>query len=359
MFRASLFVSLLLTCAAASAQSTFVIRSDHATARAFGADAAKLFELKRGQPTRVEAYNTVSAIEAVAKGEVEAAVSARGADPENPLEAELKFTPVAWDALALVVFPANPVRSIGVEQLHDVLTGRIKDWKELGGKPGAINLYAVAGPFDGVEFALRRLVLGSGRTGTAAQRWYVNTVQLEAAVAIDPMGLGVSILSDVSANKELRVLAIDNVAPSNATIASGEYALSAPLYAVTRAQPSAQASSFVEWLGAADVQKQLRGRHLVPASEAEALAAGASTREALLASKLHIDTVAVAIALPPPAPPVKTTPRNAAHFAAAALILEALPALAAPAKPSADLAQPAAAAAQAVKEQACVEKPLC
>jgi hypothetical protein len=156
-----------------------------------------------------------SAIEAVAKGEVEAAVSARGADPENPLETELKFTPVAWDALALVVFPGNPVRSIGVEQLHDVLAGKIKDWNELGGKPGAINLYAVAGPFDGVEFALRRLVLGNGRAGTAAQRWYVNTVQLEAAVAIDPMGLGVSILSDVAANNELRVLAIDNVAPSS------------------------------------------------------------------------------------------------------------------------------------------------
>src|SRR5689334_16228926 len=162
MFRASLFASLLLTCAAASAQPMLVIRGDHSTARAFGADAAKLYELKRGQPTRVEAYNTVSAIEAVAKGEVEAAVSARGADLENPLEVDLKFTPVAWDALALVVYPSNPVRSIGAEQLHDVLTGKIKDWAQLGGKPGAINLYAVAGPFDGVEFALRRLVLGNG-----------------------------------------------------------------------------------------------------------------------------------------------------------------------------------------------------
>ena len=356
MFRASLFASLLLTCAAASAQTTMVIRGDHSTARAFGADAAKLYELKRGQPTRVEAYNTVSAIEAVAKGEVEAAVSARGADLENPLETDLKFTPVAWDALALVVYPSNPVRSIGAEQLHDVLTGRIKDWAELGGKPGAINLYAVAGPFDGVEFALRRLVLGNGRAGTAAQRWYVNTVQLEAAVAIDPMGLGVSILSDVADNKQLRVLAVDNVAPSSATVASGEYALSAPLYVVTRASPSAGASRFVDWLGEADVQKQLRARHLVPAVEATDVAAGASTREALLASRLHIEPIAVAVALPPPPPPVKTTPRNAAHFAVATLILEALPALAAPAKPAADLARPAAAAAQAVKEQSCLEQ---
>src|SRR5262249_38784792 len=159
---------------------------------------------KKGQPARVEAYNTVSAIEAVAKGEVEAAVSARGADLANPLETDLAFTPVAWDALAVVTFPSNPVRSIGLNELHDVLTGKIKDWKELGGNPGAINLYAVAGPFDGVEFALRRLVLGNGRAGTAAQRWYVNTVQLEAAVAIDPAGLGVSLLSDVADNKQLR-----------------------------------------------------------------------------------------------------------------------------------------------------------
>jgi phosphate transport system substrate-binding protein len=337
-----------------------VIRGDHATARAFGADAAKLFELKRGQPTRVEAYNTVSAIEAVAKGEVEAAVSARGADPENPLEAELKFTPVAWDALALVVFPSNPVRSLSAEQLHDVMTGKIKDWSALGGKPGAINLYAVAGPFDGVEFALRRLVLGNGRAGTAAQRWYVNTVQLEAAVAIDPMGLGVSLLSDVADNKELRVIAIDDVAPSTATIASGAYALSAPLYAVTRATPSTNAARFLDWLAEADVQKQLRARRLVPANEAMELAANASTRESLLASKLGLNLArAVAVALPPPTPPLKTTPRNTARFAAATLILEALPALAAPAKPAADLARPAEAAAQAVKETACVEQPLC
>lgn len=351
-FRLALFVCLsTLAAATSAAEPTLVIRGDHASARAFGADAARLFELKRGQPARVEAYNTVSALEAVARGDVEAAVSARGLDPDNPLEADLKFTPVAWDALALVTFPSNPVASIKLEQLHDVLVGKIKDWKELGGKPGAINLYAVAGPFDGVEFALRRLVLGSGRAGTAAQRWYVNTVQLEAAVAIDPVGLGVTLLSEASTNKGLKVIAIDGVAPS---VANADYALVAPLYAVTRANAGGAAARWLDYLAEADVQKQLRTRRLLPASDAGALAANTTAREAILAGRLGLDRVMVA-ALPPLPPPVKTTPRNPVRFAAAGLLVT-VPALTAAPKSATDLPRSGAVAAQGVKTSSCLEQ---
>lgn len=54
----------------------------------------------------------------------------------------LKEVIIAYDALAVVVHPSNPVSKLTREQLEGIFTGRITDWKELGGKPQPIIAYA-------------------------------------------------------------------------------------------------------------------------------------------------------------------------------------------------------------------------
>lgn len=351
----------LLACAAlctvqAWAAPPLLIRADHASGRAFAADLAHLYEVKRGVQSRVEAIGTMSALEAVASGEAAVAASARPGDDAFESERALRFVPVAWDALVLVVFPKNPVASLSLVQLRDVLAGRITDWRELGGKPGLINLYTVAAPYDGVEYSLKRLVFGSPRSQFAAKRWYLNTERLEEAVSIDPAGLGVSLYADVVDNPGVKMLAIEGTAPSPAAVADGSYVLATPLYLAVLADTarSLEGQRFIEFLDEdSDAHKRLAARHLLIGPQAQALAQTAPQREAFLADRLGYElSEALAAVAPLPPPPAKPGPANALR-ADNGPVTRPLPALAPAAKAQ---SQPVAQAAPELRgARACLE----
>ena len=64
--------------------------------------------------------------------------------PLKPAEIEkfgLVSFPFAIDGVALAVHPSNPVKALTKEQAVAIYTGKITDWKELGGEPGAIDVY--------------------------------------------------------------------------------------------------------------------------------------------------------------------------------------------------------------------------
>jgi phosphate transport system substrate-binding protein len=61
---------------------------------------------------------------------------------------------VALDAISIVVNPRNPVEAIGLCQIAQVFAGRIRDWRQLGGRPGPINVHVrtgTSGTFESFE----------------------------------------------------------------------------------------------------------------------------------------------------------------------------------------------------------------
>lgn len=286
---------------------------DLPAARAFMADTARTYELRRNVPVTVRAVGTMSALEAVALGRASLVGSARPADPDTVIEKNLQFTTVAWDALAVLTHAQNPVKNLSVEQLRDVFAGRITDWAALGGKPGTINVYAVAGPLDGVEWSLRRLLFGKGSARVAAKRWYINTKQLEDAVAIDPVAIGVSLNSLVAANRKLQALAIDGIAPSLATLQNGTYPLPTRLYVAARREAPGVASTLQTARQARDfinaepaLLAEWRRRQLLPSREAQVVRRGTAEREAKIFARLGVRVIAAV----PPAPAVPPPPKS-------------------------------------------------
>jgi len=303
--------SVLAQASASSADNSWY--GDLPAARAFMADTARTYQLRRSVPVTVRALGTMSALEAVALGRASLVGSARPADPDTVIEKNLHFTTVAWDALALLTHARNPVKNLSIEQLRDIYAGRITDWAALGGTPGAINLYAVAGPLDGVEWSLRRLLFGKGSARVAAKRWYINTQQLEGAVAIDPMAIGVSLNSLVASDRKLQRLAIDGVAPSLATLQSGTYPLPTRLYVAARRetpglpgtlQTARQVREFIRSEPALLVE--WRRRQLLPAREAQVVRRGSAEREAKIHARLGVRVIAAV----PPAPAVPAPPKS-------------------------------------------------
>jgi len=48
-------------------------------------------------------------------------------------ESEVKLIPIAWDALAFIVNPSNPVDNLSSEQIKNIFSGKITNWSTVGG----------------------------------------------------------------------------------------------------------------------------------------------------------------------------------------------------------------------------------
>lgn len=326
-----LIVALLTACAATGAlaagkttKSTkkpttppppaLVWRGDYATARGVVEDVSKAWEKSGKGRIEIQPFNTASGLDAVAHGLADIAGSARNS--AGGTETDLVFTPVAFDALVMITHPSNGTGNLTVKQLHDIYFGKITNWKDVGGKDAPINLYAVASPGDGVEYSLRRLIFGRGNQPVAAPRLYVNTAKLEEAVTLDPNALGVTTLSGVASNSKVKMVSVDGVRPSVATVTDGSYVLYTPLYLVTNKESpkAAQITAFMEFLHTDEVRSLARAHQLVPYTDAPQLAQNdKARREKLLAENgIKMDVVADPI---PTATPVSmpTAPTAAAE----------------------------------------------
>jgi len=164
--------------------------------------------------------------------------------------------PVAKDGLSIYVHENNPLTDITVAQLKDIYTGKLTNWKELGGKDEVIVVYSresSSGTYvffkdhvlDGADFAPMVQTL----PGTAA---VVN------AVSKDPRGIG---YGGVAYAKGIRITplkkdaASPGVLPSEAAVRDGSYALARDLYFYTRNKPDGAIKEFIDWVLSPDGQK--------------------------------------------------------------------------------------------------------
>ena len=285
---------LLSTALIGAGLSTFVFaagqtitwRGDDVSARSVAKGLAQAYQSSGNGSVTVQQFNTASGLDAVSNGSADVAGSARGSSG-SILDSGLTFTPVAWDALVLITSPSNPVSELTLRQVHDIYYGKITNWRDVGGPDTPIDVYAVASPGDGVEFSLRRLLFGRGSQPVAAPRLYVNTVQLEQGVILDPRSFGVTTLSSVVGNPRIKMIRVEGSAPSASSLASGSYPLFTPLYLVTRnsASSPASAQAFVDFAKSAKGKAVLREHRLVPYDDGMELASlDASRRARILAS---------------------------------------------------------------------------
>ena len=244
---------------------TIVLRGDHSTTRALK-DLVKAYEASKQGGVTVQPFSTISALDAVNLGTADVAGSARVAMTDRAEEKGTNFYPVAWDAVVPIVSFDNPVSSITLKQLHDLYLGKITNWSELGGPSAGINLYSISAPLDGVEFSARFLLFHYGDQQVSAPRLYVNVEKLEEGITIDPHGIGFSTFSGVAMNPKIKMLAVEGVRPSIATISDGSYPLYSALYLASRddSKKHEEVAKFVAFAGSEQGREILRKDDLIP-----------------------------------------------------------------------------------------------
>lgn len=157
---------------------------------------------------------------------------------------------IALDGLVAVVHPDNPVRDLTLDQIAEVIAGRITDWSELGGVAQPINLY-LPGETSGTLKLFDELVLKPRALQFSANaERFDRLTDLSDLVAIDPNGFGIT---GFAAARAARMLAIrqscDLVSePNSFAIKTEEYPLARRLYVYgDPAGQSPQARAFLDF----------------------------------------------------------------------------------------------------------------
>jgi phosphate transport system substrate-binding protein len=163
---------------------------------------------------------------------------------------------VGIDGLAIIVNPANPVAELSVDEIAQIFSGGYTDWAQLGGRPGAIHIYA-RDENSGTWDSFSSMVLGDKKLLPSAQRFESNA-DLSGRVSKDANGIGFVGLSSVLNAKLIAVSDGTSKAlkPNKLTVATEDYALARRLFMYTPAKPaSPYVSEFIQFALHDDGQK--------------------------------------------------------------------------------------------------------
>lgn len=169
---------------------------------------------------------------------------------------EVKEIPVALDGVAVYVSESNPIKSISQAQLKDIYIGKITNWRELGGKDSRIVTYGRENS-SGTYMFFKDHVLDNEDFAREVQT-LPGTGAIVNAVSKDPESIGYGGIAYASG---IRVLPVSKdeksaaVAPSLATVKSGEYPLSRELYFYTVGEPAGDVKAFIDWVLGPEGQK--------------------------------------------------------------------------------------------------------
>jgi phosphate transport system substrate-binding protein len=172
--------------------------------------------------------------------EVETCVRNFGA---RPVEVQ-----VALDAIVVHVHPSNAVESLSLEQLSGIYRGRLRDWSDVGGRPGPITVYGRENSSGTYEHFKEAVLKDADYFDSVLM--LQGTSQIVGAVGRDPNGIGYGTGSLRGGTRRLRLRKTDADAPveaNEAEVRSGRYPLSRRLYLYVN--PRRQSGSVDAWLG--------------------------------------------------------------------------------------------------------------
>lgn len=173
---------------------------------------------------------------------------------------------VALDGIAVVVHPSNPIEKLTLAQLADVFTGKITEWKEIGGKEGKIVVLSRE-VNSGTYVYFKKHVLGDGEY-TKEALLLPSSQAIADEVAQNPNAIGYYGLGYLSPNQKAIALAKDKnssfVKPTLLDVKNGNYYISRPLLMYTNSQPTGVVKRFVDFVMSQEGQKIVEELDFVP-----------------------------------------------------------------------------------------------
>ena len=180
--------------------------------------------------------------------------------------AGLQETTVALDGIAIIVNAGSKVADLTVQQIADIFTGKITDWSEVGGDPGAISCIgreSGSGTRDGFES------ITDTKDACKLDQELTSTGGVIEAVAGNPNAIGYASLSAVEGKSTVKALTVNGVACTEATVLDGSYEIQRPFVLVTKegVTLSAAAQAFFDFATSAAASDLIKNAGAVPVAK--------------------------------------------------------------------------------------------
>ena len=193
-----------------------------------------------------------SGIQAVTEGRCDIGLSSRALKDDEKASG-LVETVLAYDGIAIVVSPENPVSDLDVDTIAKIYTGEITNWKDVGGEAGS-------GTRDGFES-----ITGT-KDACAYRQELTSTGDVINTVSQNPNAIGYASLSAVG--ESVKALTVGGVKASEATVKDGSYVVQRPFVLVTKegTELSPAAQAFFDYAISPEVADIIAGAGAVAAN---------------------------------------------------------------------------------------------
>jgi phosphate transport system substrate-binding protein len=176
---------------------------------------------------------------------------------------ELKMFQWAIDGVGVVVHPRNPIRSLTKAALQDIFTGKIANWKALGGVDRGINVYT-RDEASGTREVFWQMALEKKET-TPGANVVVSNGAMKSAVATDPYAIGYISVGYI--DPTVAPVSLDGVAPTLANVKEGKYPIARGLFSNTRKEPHGLTKKFIDFLFSPEGQKIIADNGFIPVEQ--------------------------------------------------------------------------------------------
>jgi phosphate transport system substrate-binding protein len=162
----------------------------------------------------------------------------------------------ALDGLSVYVNESNKIQELSLDQLKDIYTAKVTNWRELGGANEKIILYGRENSSGTYVYFKDNVLMGDDYTST--MQTMPGTAAVVNAVAKDKFGIG---YGGAAYGKGIREVKVKKDASSPAypptleNIKSGKYPISRYLYMYVRNRPTGALKEYIDWTLSEDGQK--------------------------------------------------------------------------------------------------------
>lgn len=168
--------------------------------------------------------------------------------------------PFAIDGVVIIIHPSNPLIELTKIQLKDIFSGRITNWKEVGGNDKPITLY-IREDGSGTREVFEEQAIDKSIVNKQAIVVNSNGA-MKTAVGQDRNAIGYVGIGHL--DECIKGVVIDNMIPTQLNTANGLYTISRLLYMNTRGEPTGLTKLFIDYIYSIDGKKITTNAGYIP-----------------------------------------------------------------------------------------------
>jgi phosphate transport system substrate-binding protein len=284
MLKTYLFVLIAVACAssafAAKDKTSIQVKGSDTMVNLGQVWAEKYMEENPGGFVAVTGGGSGTGLSSLISGTCDIAMSSRSIkEKEIALAKQKGINPneikAALDGLAVVVNPSNPVSKLTIDQLAAIFTGRIANWKELGGKDEKIVLLSRE-VNSGTHVYFKEHVLRKNDPNSK-EEFAPSALMLSSSQAVadevagNPAAIGYYGMGYISKKQKPLAIAKDEKSeyeePTIENVINGKYPISRPLFLYSNGAPEGLVKKFVDFALSKEGQDIVIATDFVPVNK--------------------------------------------------------------------------------------------